>query len=64
MEKDLQEFSDEVYKVLAIMGVSSEEKVELVSYQLKGVLKYGMINRSPKEFMMVLSDGKCSKTHF
>uniref|UniRef100_M1DC42 Gag-pol polyprotein n=1 Tax=Solanum tuberosum TaxID=4113 RepID=M1DC42_SOLTU len=37
VEKDLQEFIDEVYKVLMIMGVMSVEKEELAAYQLKGV---------------------------
>ncbi|WMV30436.1 hypothetical protein MTR67_023821 [Solanum verrucosum] len=36
-EKDPQEFSDEVYKVLMIMGVTLVEKVEFVGYQFKGV---------------------------
>ncbi|KAH0661387.1 hypothetical protein KY284_026318 [Solanum tuberosum] len=37
VEKDPQEFIDEVYKVLMIMGVTPVEKVELTTYQLKGV---------------------------
>ncbi|MDV3188696.1 MAG: hypothetical protein Q8834_02610 [Candidatus Phytoplasma australasiaticum] len=37
MDEDPQESIDEVYKVLAIMGVRSMEKAELVAYQLKGV---------------------------
>ncbi|KAH0728110.1 hypothetical protein KY284_003975 [Solanum tuberosum] len=37
MEEDLQRFIDEVYKVLDIMGVSSQEKAELATYQIKGV---------------------------
>ncbi|WMV38060.1 hypothetical protein MTR67_031445 [Solanum verrucosum] len=37
IEEDPQELIDEVYKVLAIMGVTSVEKVELAAYQLKGV---------------------------
>ncbi|WMV32655.1 hypothetical protein MTR67_026040, partial [Solanum verrucosum] len=37
VEKDPQEFIDEVYKVLMIMGVMSVEKEELAAYQLKGV---------------------------
>lgn len=37
VDEDPQEFIDEVYKVLAIMGVRSEEKAELTAYQLKGV---------------------------
>ncbi|WMV58293.1 hypothetical protein MTR67_051678 [Solanum verrucosum] len=39
VEEDTQEFIDEVYKVLAIMGVTPVEKEELASYQLKGVSK-------------------------
>lgn len=31
-----QEFIDELYDVLAIIGVNSEEKVEMITYQLKG----------------------------
>lgn len=37
VEEDPQRFIDEVYKVLAIMGVSSKEKAELATYQLKDV---------------------------
>jgi len=37
VEEDPQRFIDEVYKVLAIIGVSSEEKAELATYQLKDV---------------------------
>ena len=33
--EDLQEFLDEVYKVLYVVGVSSSEKAELASCQLK-----------------------------
>ena len=36
VEENSQEFIDEVYKVLAIMTVTSEKKVELAAYQLKG----------------------------
>ena len=32
-----QDFLDEVYKILYVMGVSSNEKVELASSQLKDV---------------------------
>ena len=35
VEKDPQGFLDEVFKVLDSMGVSSQEKVEPVAYQLK-----------------------------
>ncbi|XP_049372489.1 uncharacterized protein LOC125837398 [Solanum verrucosum] len=37
VEEDPNGFIDEVYKVLAIMGVTSVEKVELAAYQLKDV---------------------------
>ncbi|WMV38632.1 hypothetical protein MTR67_032017 [Solanum verrucosum] len=37
VEKDPQEFIDEVYKILDIMGVTPIEKAELAAYQLKGV---------------------------
>lgn len=35
LDKDPQEFYDEVYKVVEIMGVKFKEKAELVAYQLK-----------------------------
>lgn len=34
MNDDPEEFIDEVYNVLVVMGVSSKEKAELVGYQL------------------------------
>ena len=34
-----QDFLDEVYKILNMMGTSSIEKVELACYQLKDVAK-------------------------
>lgn len=37
VDEDAQEFTDEIYKVLAIIGVYSKEKVELDAYQLKEV---------------------------
>lgn len=37
MEEDTQRFINEVYKVLAIMGLSPEEQAELDSYQQKDV---------------------------
>ena len=36
VDEDRNGFIDQVYKLLAIMGVSSIEKVELAAYQLKG----------------------------
>lgn len=35
--KDPQEFLDVAYKVVSVMGVTSKEKAELASYQLKDV---------------------------
>ncbi|XP_049368009.1 uncharacterized protein LOC125832866 [Solanum verrucosum] len=35
VEEDPQEFLDEIYKIVDAMGVSSREKAELASYQLK-----------------------------
>ena len=37
VDEDPQEFVDEVYKVLYIIGVTSSDKAELASYQLKDV---------------------------
>uniref|UniRef100_M1DBT1 Gag-pol polyprotein n=1 Tax=Solanum tuberosum TaxID=4113 RepID=M1DBT1_SOLTU len=37
VEEDPQEFINDVYKVLIIMGVTPLEKAELTTYQLKGV---------------------------
>ncbi|KAH0669077.1 hypothetical protein KY289_023570 [Solanum tuberosum] len=36
LDEDPQEFIDEVHKILAIMGMRSEDKAELAAYQLKG----------------------------
>lgn len=33
--KELQEFVDEFYKIVEIMGVAFKEKVELAAYQLR-----------------------------
>ena len=35
--EDSQEFLDEVYKVLSAMGVTSREKVDFASYQLRDI---------------------------
>ena len=35
--EDLQEFVDEVHKILVSMGATEIEKAELASYQLKDV---------------------------
>src|SRR5688572_24094891 len=37
--EDPQEFIDQVFKVVAIMGVTSVERPKLVAYQLKGVVQ-------------------------
>ncbi|XP_049372511.1 uncharacterized protein LOC125837430 [Solanum verrucosum] len=37
VEKDPQKFTNELYKVLMIMGVTPVEKAEFAAYQLKGV---------------------------
>uniref|UniRef100_M1DTD9 Gag-pol polyprotein n=1 Tax=Solanum tuberosum TaxID=4113 RepID=M1DTD9_SOLTU len=37
LEENPQEFIDEVYKILVIMGVTLVEKAELAAYQVKGV---------------------------
>lgn len=37
IEEDPSDFIDEFYKVLAIIGVTLEDKAQLVAYQLKGV---------------------------
>ncbi|KAH0658259.1 hypothetical protein KY289_027007 [Solanum tuberosum] len=37
MGEDPQDFMDEVYKIVDVMGVTSIEKADLASYQLKGV---------------------------
>ena len=37
VREDPQEFSDGVYKVLIVMGMTSMEKSELASYQLRDV---------------------------
>ncbi|WMV54708.1 hypothetical protein MTR67_048093 [Solanum verrucosum] len=37
VEEDPQEFIDEVYKIMIIMGVTQVEKAELAAYNLKGV---------------------------
>ena len=35
--EDLEEFSDEVHKILVTSGATDAEKIELASYQLKDV---------------------------
>jgi len=37
LDEDPQDFIDEIYKILDIMGVTSNEKAELAAFQLKGI---------------------------
>ena len=37
VEEDPQEFIDEIYKILYSMGLTTSEKAELATYQLKDV---------------------------
>ena len=37
VEEDPQEFIDEIYKILFSMGLTTSEKAELATYQLKSV---------------------------
>ena len=37
IEEDPHEFIDEIYKILFSMGLTTSEKVELATFQLKGV---------------------------
>ena len=37
MEVDLQEFIDEIYKIIYAMWLTTSEKAELATYQLKVV---------------------------
>lgn len=37
VDEGIQEFINEVHKVLAVIGVTLEEKAKLAVYQLKGV---------------------------
>lgn len=39
VEENPVEFNDEIYRIVVVTRVPSEEKVELVAYQLKGVAK-------------------------
>jgi len=43
VEEDHQEFVDEVYKVLMIVGVTLVEKAELAAHQLKSVAQIWFI---------------------
>ncbi|WMV50375.1 hypothetical protein MTR67_043760 [Solanum verrucosum] len=49
VEEDPQRFIDEVYKVLANMGVSLEEKAELAAYQLEDVDQIWFFPRELRE---------------
>ena len=44
VEEDLQEFVDEVDKILFAMGLNTSEMAELATYQLKDVTKLGTSN--------------------
>uniref|UniRef100_M1E1B4 Polyprotein protein n=1 Tax=Solanum tuberosum TaxID=4113 RepID=M1E1B4_SOLTU len=46
-KEDPKGFIDEVYKVLAIMGLTSVEKAELATYQLKVVAQVWLEARVP-----------------
>src|SRR5688572_21478277 len=37
LNEDPQEFIDEIFKIVDIMGVTTSEKAELAAYQLKGI---------------------------
>lgn len=37
VNEDPQDFLDEMFKIVKIMGVTSVERAELAAYQLKGV---------------------------
>ena len=41
-----QVFLDDVYKVLSTMRVTSREKADLASYQLRRLIKCGTLNRN------------------
>lgn len=53
VDKDAQEFIDEVYKVLTVMGVTSKQKVELAAYQFKGVAQVWSLNGYPKGWILM-----------
>ncbi|XP_049406320.1 uncharacterized protein LOC125869987 [Solanum stenotomum] len=46
---DPQDFLDEVYKIVNAMGVSSREKTELASYQLKDVAQVWFKKKAPNQ---------------
>ncbi|XP_049364272.1 uncharacterized protein LOC125829037 [Solanum verrucosum] len=47
--EDPQGFLDEIYKIVNAMGVSSREKAELASYQLKEVAQIWFKKRAPNQ---------------
>ncbi|XP_049345496.1 uncharacterized protein LOC125810024 [Solanum verrucosum] len=49
LEENPQEFLEEVYKILAIMGVTSVEKAELATYQLKSVAQEEKLKKNNRE---------------
>ncbi|XP_049405194.1 uncharacterized protein LOC125868621 [Solanum stenotomum] len=54
VEVDPQEFIDEVYKVLIIMGLTLVEKMELTAYQLKE-----MVGKECRTAMLINDIGIC-----
>lgn len=65
VDKDPIEFLAEDYRTIAVIGVPSEDKVELLSYQLKGIEKVSYDNGLMKEVRnQAKSVGKSSKMHF
>lgn len=64
VEKDLVEFIDEAYGIVAFIEASSVEKAELRPINLNMWLKFGMINRSRKEVKeRAKLNGTNSKVH-
>lgn len=39
VDEDRKKFIDEVYKVMAITGVSLDKKTKLIAYQCKGIAR-------------------------
>ncbi|XP_049368652.1 uncharacterized protein LOC125833534 [Solanum verrucosum] len=60
LREDPQEFIDEVYKVLDIMGVTSVEKAELAAYQLKGVSQVLPLEMRKAKVLEFISLRQCS----
>ncbi|XP_049391569.1 uncharacterized protein LOC125855999 [Solanum stenotomum] len=62
IEEDPYEFIDEVYNVLAIVGVTPVEKSELTAYQLKGVAQI-LLNQW-KVSIRIFSQGSSNSPRF